>query len=97
MGKELLMHLVNKNEDFLGPLLNKYGDSLRSRYKKREFVAMFPFYFIYFHCPLKFRHRFAQYNEDTNRKVILALKFHVPTVIQKYLIILALEASLLNG
>ena len=22
MGKELLMHLVNKDEDFLGPLLN---------------------------------------------------------------------------
>ena len=42
-------------------------------------------------------HSFAQYSEDTNCKVILALKFHVPTVIQKYLIILALEESLLNG
>ena len=58
---------------------------------------MFPLYFIYFHYPLKFMQSFAQYSEDTNCKVILALKFHVPTVIQKYLIILALEESLLNG
>ena len=65
--------------------------------KRVKFAAIFPFYFIYFHYLLKFRHRFAQYSEDTNCKVISALKFHVPTIIQKHLIILALEESLLNG
>ena len=38
------------------------------------FVAIFPFYLIYFHYPLKFRHRFAQYSEDTNCKVRLSDK-----------------------
>ena len=99
MGKELLMHLVNKNEDFQGPLMSQCGDSLRSRYKKQRvtFVAIFPFHFIYFHYPLKFRHRFAQYSDDTNCKVISALKFHVLTVIQKKnVIILALEIEIIT-
>ena len=51
--------------------------------KESKVCCYIPFYFSYFHCLLKIRHRFAQYNEVTNRKVISALKIRVPTVTQK--------------
>ena len=51
--------------------------------KESKVCCYIPFYFSYFHCLLKIRHRFAQYNEVTNRKVISELKIRVPTVTQK--------------
>ena len=79
------MHLVNTERRFsrsTNELVWRQPE-MQIQKKRVKFVAIFPFYFIYFHYPLKFRHRFAQYSEDTNCKVISAIKFHVPTIIQK--------------
>ena len=41
MEKELLMHPVNKSEEFQGPLLNLCRDSLTPRYKKKSKVCCY--------------------------------------------------------